>query len=139
MRRGIVAALLSVCLALGGVAWLSAGPTAEEKVKEATAKAARDYLQHGLILAGEGQDAAAAESFRKAISLSPQWAEAHSLLGSALARAGNYREAEEELRKAVQLQPDYAEGYYALGLFLKERGREQEAQESFSKARQYQR
>jgi len=139
MRRGMVAVLLLACLALLITTGYAAGPSAEEKVKEATAKAAQGYLQSGLMLAGEGRDAEAVESFRKAIGLAPNWAEAHSLLGSALGRAGNDREGEQELRKAVQLQPDYAEGYYALGLFLKERHRDQEAQEAFNQAKQYRR
>jgi len=136
MRRWMVAALLLTCLVLLSATGYAAGPTAEEKAKELTAKAARDYLQSGLILAGEGRDAEAVKSFQQAIALAPNWAEAHSLLGSALGRAGNDREAEAELRKAVQLQPDYAEGYYALGVFLKERHRDQEAQEAFNKAKQ---
>jgi Tfp pilus assembly protein PilF len=140
MRRGIVVILLAICLVLSAAAWLSAaGPTAEEKIKEATARAAQDYFKLGLLQAGEGQDADAAEAFRKALAIKPQWAEAHSLLGSALGRAGDDRAAEEELRKAVKLQPDYAEGYYALGVFLKERHRDQEAQEAFNKAKQYRR
>ena len=141
MRRGMAAAVVSMCLALGGVTLLWAGPAVDEKAKEAqeaTARAAQDYFKLGLLQAGEGQDAAAAAAFRQALAIKPQWAEAHSLLGSALARAGSDQEAEAELRKAVALKPDYAEGWYYLGQFLKERGREQEAQEAFNKAKQYQ-
>ena len=72
-----------------------------------------------------------------AVGLRPDWAEAHSLLGSSLARAGNYAEAEAELRKAVTLKPDYAEGWNFLGEFLKEYGKEKEAQEAFRKAQQF--
>ena len=77
------------------------------------------------------------KSFRSALSIRPDWAEAHSLLGSALARDGKYAEAEAELRKAVALKPDYAEGWNFLGEFLKARGKEQEAQECFKKAQQF--
>jgi Flp pilus assembly protein TadD len=112
---------------------------AADKVQEASKRAAQDYLKAGLAEADMGKDELAVKSFRQAVSLQPQWAEARSLLGSALARAGQYSEAEEQLRKAVQLQPDYAEGYYYLGLFLKDRGKEKEAQEAFRKAKQYQR
>ena len=130
MMRIILAVIL--CLAL-------AGPAAaqQDKVREASDRAAMDYYKHGLILAGEGQDADAAKSFRKALSIRPQWAEAYSLLGTALARSGNYREAEEALRKAVTIKPDFGEGWYHLGFFLKDRGKEQEAQEAFRKAQQY--
>jgi Flp pilus assembly protein TadD len=126
-----------VVLLVGGGARLSAASA--DKVKEASERAAQDYLKSGLLLAGEGQNEDAVKSFRQALAIMPQWAEAHSLLGSALAQIGNYREAEEELRKAVALKPDYAEGWYYLGQFLKDRGKEKEAQEAFSKAKQFQR
>ncbi len=128
--------ILAACLALGGMTpgWAS---NVQEKVSEASDRAAKEYLKEGLLQAGEGHDAEAASAFRRALALKPNWAEAHSLLGSALSRSGNMREAEEELRKAVQLQPDYAEGWNFLGEFLKSRGKDQEAQEAFAKARQY--
>jgi Flp pilus assembly protein TadD len=75
--------------------------------------------------------------FRAAVGLRPNWAEAHSILGSALARIGNNKEAEAELRKAVELKPDYAEGWHFLGEFLKSQGKTQEAQEAFAKAQRY--
>jgi len=124
-------------LVLGGAAPYSWAQGVQEKVKAASARAAQDYLNHGLLLAGEGRDEAAAQSFRKAISLRPDWAEAHSLLGSALSRAGNFKEAEAELRKAVTLKPDYAEGWNYLGQFYKEQRKDKEAEEAFRKAQQY--
>ncbi len=138
MIRWITVIILLVGLALSGAA--PAGATdASEKVKAASERAAQDYMKEGLLLAGEGHDAQAARAFRQALSIKPDWAEAHSLLGSALSRAGDLREAEQELRKAVQLKPDYAEGWNYLGEFLKSRGKEQEAQEAFAKAKQYSR
>ncbi|MGD0828331.1 MAG: hypothetical protein ABSA09_09655 [Desulfobaccales bacterium] len=136
MVRWLSMMILAACLALGGMApgWAS---DVQGKVREASEKAAKNYLKEGLLMAGEGQDAQAASAFRQALALKPDWAEAHSLLGSALSRSGNQREAEVELRKAVQLQPDYAEGWYFLGEFLKGRGKDQEAQEAFAKAKQY--
>jgi Flp pilus assembly protein TadD len=136
MKQWMVIVLVMIGLALGagsqGVA-----DSATDKIKAANMRAAQDYVKSGLILAGEGRDAEAVKSFRQALSIRPDWAEAHSLLGSALVRAGNYAEAEAELRKAITLKPDYAEGWNFLGEFLKERGKEQEAQEAFKKAQQY--
>ena len=136
MVRWLSMMILAACLALGGMApgWAS---DVQEKVREASGRAAQDYLQLGLLHAGEGHDAEAAGAFRRALAIKPDWAEAHSLLGSALSRAGDLREAEAELRKAVQLKPDYAEGWNFLGEFLKGRGKDQEAQEAFAKAKQY--
>jgi len=136
MRRLVLTVILSMSLALGGMVPFSWAQGVQEKVKAASERAAKDYLTHGLMLAGEGRDEAAAQSFRKAISLKPDWAEAHSLLGSALGRAGNLKEAEAELRKAVTLKPDYAEGWNYLGQFLKDNGKEKEAEAAFQKARQ---
>lgn len=137
MTRWVIALMLAICLVVGGGALVSAD--AQDKSKQASDRAAKDYLQSGLILAGEGRDAEAVNQFRQAVSIKPDWAEARSLLGSALARAGNYREAEEELRKAVTLKPDYGEGWNFLGQFLQERGKDKEAQEAFRKAKQFSR
>lgn len=135
MRRILVVLILSICLALGGGVQVFADVT--QKVQEANERAARDYLKSGLALAGEGRDTEAVEAFRRALSVKPDWAEAHSLLGSSLIRAGNYREAEQELRKAVALKPDYAEGWNYLGQFLQQQGKDKEAQEAFRKAKQF--
>lgn len=137
MVRWLSMMILAACLALGGMAPGWGASDVQEKVRESSGKAAQDYLQLGLLHAGEGRDAEAAAAFRRALAIKPDWAEAHSLLGSALSRAGDLREAEAELRKAVQLKPDYAEGWNFLGEFLKGRGKDQEAQEAFAKAQQY--
>jgi Flp pilus assembly protein TadD len=136
MKRWLVvmAVTLSLVVGAGTQGFAQSGA---DKVKAANLRAAQDYLKSGLILAGEGRDAEAVKSFRAALGIRPDWAEAHSLLGSSLARAGNFPEAEAELRKAVTLKPDYAEGWNFLGEFLKDRGKEKEAQEAFRKAQQF--
>jgi Flp pilus assembly protein TadD len=136
MTRWMVVVLVMIGLALGA-GLQGFAESGADKVKAANLRAAQDYLKSGLILAGEGRDAEAVKSFRQALSIRPDWAEAHSLLGSALSRAGNLTEAEAELRKAVALKPDYAEGWNYLGEFLKTRGKTKEAEECFKKARQY--
>jgi Flp pilus assembly protein TadD len=138
MKHWIVIVLVALGLTVGGGTQMFAQSSAD-KVTAANLRAAQDYLKSGLILAGEGRDAEAVKSFRQAVGIRPDWAEAHSLLGSSLARAGNYAEAEAELRKAVTLKPDYAEGWNFLGEFLKERGKQSEAQEAFRKAQQFSR
>ena len=136
MKRWMVIVLVIIGLALGaGIQGFA--DSGADKVRAANLRAAQDYYRSGLMLAGEGREAEAVRAFRQALSIRPDWAEAHSLLGSALAQAGNYAEAEAELRKAVTLKPDYAEGWNYLGEFLKARGKEGEAQECFKKAQQY--
>jgi Flp pilus assembly protein TadD len=136
MKRLMVVVLVTICLILSAGTQMFA-QSAAEKIKAANERAAQDYFKGGLILAEEGRDAEAVRSFRQALSIKPDWAEAHSLLGSTLAETGNYKEAEAELLKAVTLKPDYAEGWNFLGQFLKKHGKEQEAQEAFRKAQQY--
>lgn len=136
MKRFIVVVLVMIGLALGAGMQAFADEGAD-KVKAANLRAAQDYYRSGLMLAGEGREADAIKAFRQALGIRPDWAEAHSLLGSILSRAGNYPEAEVELRQAVTLKPDYAEGWNFLGEFLKARGKEQEAQEAFKKAQQF--
>lgn len=136
MKQWMVVILVTMCLALGaGIQGFA--DSGSDKVAAANERAAQDYLKSGLLLAGEGRDEEAVKAFRQALSIKPNWPEAHSLLGSALTRTGKYSEAEAELRKAVTLKPDYAEGWNFLGEFLKERGKGQEAQEAFKKAQQY--
>ena len=137
MVRWITMIILVACVALGGGVNNACAQGAQDKVKAANEKAAQDYFKYGLILAEEGRNADAAKAFRQAIGIKPDWAEAHSLLGSALAQEGNLNEAEKELRKAVQIKPDYAEGWNYLGEFLKERGKQKEAEDAFAKAKQY--
>ena len=138
MKRWMVIVLIMIGLALGaGIQGFA--DSGADKVRAANLRAAQDYYKSGLMLAGEGREAEAVRAFRQALSIRPDWAEAHSLLGSILFRGGNYPEAEIELRKAVTLKPDYAEGWNFLGEFLKARGKEQEAQEAFRKAKQFSR
>ena len=138
MKRWMVIVLVMIGLALGaGIQGFA--DNGADKVKAANLRAAQDYYKSGLMLAGEGREAEAVRAFRQALSIRPDWAEAHSLLGSILFRAGNRAEAEVELRKAVTLKPDYAEGWNFLGECLQAQGKEREAQEAFKKAKQFSR
>jgi Flp pilus assembly protein TadD len=136
MKRWKIIVLVTICLAWGAGAQALA-QTGAAKIKAFNEAAAKNYLKEGLILAGEGRTDEAIKPLRQALGIRPNWAEAHSLLGSVLAESGHYKEAEAELRKAVTLKPDYAEGWNYLGVFLKKRGKDKEAQEAFRKAQQY--
>lgn len=136
MMHWLIVAVLVMAVA-GGPAPVQS--QVSDVVKQKTIAASQEYIKSGNLLAGEAKYEAAAQSYRKAISLDPNSAEAYSLMGSALAQAGKLREAEEALRKAVSLKSDFAEGYYHLGNFLKSQNREAEAEEAFRKAKQYRR
>ena len=136
MVRWLSVMVLVVCVALIGVVNFAGAQGAQDKVKAANEKAAQDYFKYGLILAEEGRNDDAAKAFRNALGIKPDWAEAHSLLGSVLTQTGDLHGAEQELRKAVQIKPDYAEGWNYLGEFLKDHGKQKEAEEAFAKAKQ---
>ncbi|MDQ2938352.1 MAG: tetratricopeptide repeat protein [Acidobacteriota bacterium] len=83
---------------------------------------ARVYVEKGKELYRTDQDEKAAESFREAIKLDPDLAEAHFRLGLALDALGQSKEAEDAYKKAVDKYKKYleanskdAEGHYNLG------------------------
>ena len=73
-------------------------------------------------------------SYRQAISLKPDFAEAHSNLGNALQYLGRLEEAEASCRKAIVLDPEYAEAYSSLSVILYANGDLNSALESIEKA-----
>ena len=136
MKRLLIVAILILAVAVAaGSRPVQAGT--EDIVKQKSLGAARDYMTSGNMLAGEGKFDAAVKSYKQALQMDPNLAEAYSLMGSALAESGKYREAEEALRKAITLKPTFAEGYYHLGIFLKSQGRQSEADAAFRKAQLY--
>ncbi|MDA9667690.1 tetratricopeptide repeat protein, partial [Candidatus Pelagibacter sp.] len=73
-------------------------------------------------------------SYRQAITLKPDYAEAHNNLGVMLQGLGKLDEVEASYRKAITLKPDYAEAHNNLGVILQELGRLDEAEKSYRKA-----
>jgi tetratricopeptide (TPR) repeat protein len=134
MRRLLIVAILILAVVVGSSPILAG---TQDIVKQKSMEAAREYMKSGNLLAGEGKYGAAVKSYKEAIAMDPNLAEAYTLMGSALAEDSKYREAEEALRKAISLKPNFAEGYYHLGIFLKSQGKEREAEEAFRKAQQY--
>ena len=86
-------------------------------------------LQHA-----QGRLKEAEESCRQAITLKPDYAEAHYNLGNTLKKQGRLDEAEASYTQAITLKPDYAEAHYNLGNTLKELGRLEEAETNYRKA-----
>ncbi|MCA1815960.1 MAG: tetratricopeptide repeat protein [Acidobacteria bacterium] len=76
----------------------------------------RPYYNMGLSYAALGKTAEATAAFKKAVEISPDFAEAHYNLGLACARAEQYQQAADEFKRAIRLKPDYAEAHYNLGL-----------------------
>ena len=94
----------------------------------------RVFSNYGLILINLGKLKEAELSFRKAIALKPDLAEAHSNLGNLLRDLGQLKEAESYTRKAIQLNPNLAEAYSNLGNILINLGLLKEAEICLIKA-----
>ncbi|WP_332299677.1 tetratricopeptide repeat protein [Prochlorococcus marinus] len=94
----------------------------------------RVFFNYGVILKNLGKFKEAELSTRKAIEISPDFAEAHSNLGLILSDLGKFKEAELSTRKAIEISPDYAEAHSNLGVILKNLGKFKEAELSTRKA-----
>ena len=60
----------------------------------------------------------AVASYRQAIALQADYAEAHCNLGITLNELGRLDEAEASYRQAIVLKPDYVEAYVNLGIAI---------------------
>ena len=78
----------------------------------------RVFSNYGVILKDLGKLQDAELSYRKAIEINPDYAEAHYNLGNILKDFDKLQDAEISYRKAIELKPDYAEAYSNLGLSL---------------------
>jgi tetratricopeptide (TPR) repeat protein len=81
----------------------------------------------GLALQGQGRPAEAAEHFRLALRLRPDFAMAHNNLGTALRELGQPESALDCFRRAVELDPGLAPARANLGQLLLDRGQPAEA------------
>ena len=76
----------------------------------------------------------AAEAFKRAISLRPNYPEAHIALARVLSEAGDLEEAKKALASARRIRPGFAEASTIEGRILKEAGDEQKAIAAFKRA-----
>ena len=76
----------------------------------------------------------AEKSYKKAIAIKPDYAEAYSNLGNTLQELGRLEDAETNHNKAIAIKPDYAEAYSNLGNTLQELGRLEDAETNHNKA-----
>ena len=74
----------------------------------------RVFSNYGVLLKEIGKSEEAELSYRKAIEIKPDYADAHSNLGVLLRDVGKLKEAELSTRKAIELKPDLAKAYYSL-------------------------
>ena len=91
-------------------------------------------LQQAIASHKEGKIEEAEKSYKKAIELKPDYAEAHYNLGVILQSLGRFDETEKSYKKAIELKPDFPEAHYNLGVTLQNLGRLDEAETSLKKA-----
>ena len=81
-----------------------------------------------------GQLDAAIESYKQAIKINPNYAEAHNNMGIALKDKGDLEAAIDSYQQALKIKPDYAEAYYNMGNALNDKGDPEAALDSYKKA-----
>jgi Flp pilus assembly protein TadD len=91
-------------------------------------------LQQAIASHKEGKIDEAEKSYKKAIELKPDYAEAHYNLGVMLQNLGRFDEAEKSYKKAIELKPDFPEAYNNLGATLLKLSKIEEAEKSYKKA-----
>lgn len=99
-----------------------------ERAIQLGASDARTHFEYAMLLRESGGSSEAVlASLQKAVSLNPQFAEAHFMLGGALLGRGRRLEAIEHLKQAAALLPRQSSLWRALALALHESGRNEEA------------
>jgi tetratricopeptide (TPR) repeat protein len=81
----------------------------------------------GAVYAGLSRKQEAVASYRKALSLKSDYAEAHNNLGVALNDLGKHEEALTSFASALKIRPDYSEAHTNRGNTLKNLGRHEDA------------
>jgi serine/threonine-protein kinase len=92
------------------------------------------YLYLGQALHDAGRPAEAAEAYRQALAIQPEYPEALNNLGNSLTALRRLDEAVAAFRKAIALREDYALAYFNLGYALDEQEKFDEAAESYRRA-----
>lgn len=94
------------------------------------------HLRGLLQLEVERNVPAAIISFRRAVELDPEFAEARNNLGVQFLLAGNYQEAIEQLQAATALSPAWSKAHLNLGDALRATGQYDRAMAEFQRAQQ---
>jgi len=123
-----------------GRAALSAGRLDEAVtllLQAVEAKPEPEVLFHlGVALGRQRNFSAASDAFRAAVTMKPDFAEAHANLGAAWRSLGRFDAAEDSLRTALRLAPNHAPAYANLGLLLFDQGRTAAAIEAYTRGLQ---
>lgn len=89
----------------------------------------------GLALFGKNQHAEAITEFRKALELSPDWAEGLHALATAQSKLGLHDEAIATIQRVIELEPGDPFAHTSLSIFLQRKGLIPEAEKAQAQAR----
>jgi superkiller protein 3 len=97
-----------------------------------------DALLHkGFILLQLDRTKEAADAYKEAIRLRPDYSEAHYNLGLLFHRDEDYRQALRHYRRAVFVEPSYAKAWYNAGVVFRSKGEPDSARYYFEQALTY--
>jgi tetratricopeptide (TPR) repeat protein len=122
-RKAVTAAAVAACAACVVATWwqIQYWASSETLFRRALAVTSGNFTMHN-NLAGYYLDQRRYEEARvqasEALSINPNYLDAHDTLGSALSRLGRPGEAEVEYRRALQLDGDNVEAHSGLGAVL---------------------
>ncbi len=105
-----------------------------EEEKHSREEEARHKNNQGVVLFYQGATEAAAEHFKEAVELHPDYPEAFNNLGLAQSRLGLAEQAVQSFQKTIQLDPKLAEAYNNLGFLYHSNLEFPKAVEMFRKA-----
>lgn len=88
----------------------------------------------GMVLTGRGRLDEAVQCYRHAVTIKPDYADAHAKLGMALQKLRRLEEAVASYQQALQLKPDFAQLHVNLGLAFQKLNRPDEAVASLRRA-----
>ena len=92
------------------------------------------YNISGASNAGLMQFEAAIESYKKAIKIKPDYAEAYNNMGVALKEGGDPESAITSYKAALKIKPDYAGAYNNMGIVLQAKGDPEAALDNYKQA-----
>jgi len=92
------------------------------------------YNNLGTVLTKQGKLDEAVASYKRALEIKPDYAEAHNNLGAALTEQGKLDEAVASYKRALEIKPDYAEAHNNFGTVLTKQGKLDEAVASCKRA-----
>ena len=110
---------------------------AEQKAKKLLDEFPQELILHNIL--GVSQEAQknfkeAADSYRNALKIQPQFAEMQFNLGSALYQLGDSQGAIQHYQKAIQIKPDLVVAYFNLGITYQDELQFDKALSAYEKA-----